>query len=343
MNSFCYFTAADFVKRSIVSFEINVPIIIDGITLELFEQVKDKLIGNFGKNQECTIVIENGEAQDKKIFELEYVERLIVKASGFLSRDFHTFGDLVEIIRRLRDPDGCPWDRAQTHNSIKNNAIEEAYELAEAIELDDTDKLIEESGDVMLQGLFHAAIAEENGRFSTSDLINSLCNKLIGRHTHVFGENKANTPSEALKSWEKAKAIEKNQGSIIDKINSIPITFGALMRAHKVQKVIKKTGFDFPSPEEAKGKILEELLELTSASNISEREWEGGDLLFSVINYLRMLEIDPETALNSTTNRFIKRFEYVEKKAQENGFELNSNNIELMEKYYQESKQFENN
>lgn len=343
MNSFCYFTAADFVKRSIVSFEINVPIIIDGITLELFETVKDKLIGNFGKNQECTIVIENGEAQDKKIFELEYVERLIVKASGFLSRDYHTFGDLVEIIRRLRDPDGCPWDRAQTHNSIKNNAIEEAYELAEAIELDDTDKLIEESGDVMLQGLFHAAIAEEKGRFSTSDVINSLCNKLIGRHTHVFGENKANTPSEALKSWEKAKAIEKSQGSIIDKINSIPITFGALMRAHKVQKVIKKTGFDFPSSEEAKGKILEELLELTSASTISQREWEGGDLLFSVINYLRMLEIDPETALNSTTNRFIKRFEYVEKKAQENGFELNSNNIELMEKYYQESKQLENN
>lgn len=342
MNSFCYFIADDFVKRNIVCFEINVPIIIDGIRKELFDTIKVKLIDNFGENQECTILLSNGEPEDKKILELEYTERLIVKASNFMSRDHYTFGDLLEIIRRLRDPDGCPWDRVQTHNSIKSNAIEEAYELAEAIELDNTEKLIEESGDVMLQGLFHATIAEEKGRFTPNGIINSLCKKLLSRHTHVFGKNKAENPQEALNSWEAAKAIEKSQISVKDKINSIPTTFGALMRALKVQKIIRKTGFDFPNSEEAKKKIPEELMELDSAENTIDKEWEGGDLLFAVVNYLRMLDIDPETALNSTTNRFIKRFEYVERMARENDFDLCAKNIHLMEKYYQESKKFDN-
>jgi tetrapyrrole methylase family protein/MazG family protein len=341
MNSFSYYVAEDFLKREINCFDFNVPTIIDQIKEEDFSSIKSKIIRCFSGNVECTVLDERGNPTEVRARELGYKERFIIKASNFLSRDYYSFGDLLEIIRKLRDPDGCPWDRVQTHNSIKNNAIEEAYELAEAIDLDDTEKLIEESGDVLLQGLFHAVIAEDSRRFNANDLINGLCHKLVSRHTHVFGEQKAPDAHEALKSWEKAKSKEKNQNELIDKINSVPVTFGALMRAFKVQKIIKKTGFDFPNPDSAKQKITEELLELDLAEFEKEKEWEGGDLLFAVINYLRMLGIDPETSLNATTNRFIDRFLYVEKKSKELGFELSSNNMDLMEKYYQESKEHE--
>lgn len=341
MNSFSYYVAEDFIKREINCFDFNVPTIIDQIKEGDFSSVKDKIIKCFADNADITVLDEKGNATEIKASKLDYKERLIIKASGFLSRDYYSFGDLLEIIRKLRDPEGCPWDRAQTHNSIKNNAIEEAYELAEAIDLDDTEKLIEESGDVMLQGLFHACIAEDSNRFDASDVINGLCHKLVSRHTHVFGDQKAPNASEALKSWEKAKSKEKNQNELNDKIASIPVTFGALMRAMKVQKIIKKTGFDFPDPESAKQKITEELHELDMAEGEKEKEWEGGDLMFAVVNYLRMLGIDPETSLNATTSRFISRFLYVEKKSKEIGFELSADNMEFMEKFYQESKEFE--
>lgn len=341
MNSFAYYNADVFIQRKMACFELNIPTIIDGITDINFPAVVQKLNEYFGRNNICTILDDEGNATDIKIKDLTYIERLIVKASGFLFRDFYSFGDLLEIIKKLRDPNGCSWDRVQTHASIKNNAIEESYELAEAIDLDITEKIIEESGDVMLQGLFHAAIAEDSGRFTTSDIINALCVKLVTRHPHVFGDNEASGEEEALKSWDMAKAKEKSQTSLADKISSVPVTFGALMRAYKVQKIIKKTGFDFANAEDAKLKIPEELNELDQADNDSERDWEGGDLLFAVINYLRMLKIDPESALNATTNRFIKRFLYVEKMSLEKGFELRPENMVLMEKYYQESKNYE--
>lgn len=341
MNSFTFLIGDEFVKREIYGFERNIPIIIEAVNEDNFDKIKEKVIYLFGESCECVLIDKEGQTTEIQIKDLELCERFIIKAASYLARTSYTFSDLIEIIRRLRDPDGCEWDREQTHESIRANAVEEAFELVEAIDLKDRDKMIEESGDVMLQGLFHAIIAEDSGNFSLNDIINGLCTKLVTRHPHVFGENKAKNAKEALQSWENAKATEKNQGCIKDKLDSVPVTFGALLKAKKVDKIIKKTGFDFANENRAKAKIMEELAELEQAKTQQDKEWEGGDLLYAVNSYLTRIGVDGEMALNATTKRFIKRFSYVEKMAKEKGFELSKDNIEIMEKYYQESKKFE--
>lgn len=322
-DSFTLLKEKDFLKRKTNSFDNNLPVIIYDI-----------------KNEEAV------EAKIKKFFGNPTVTKeddyIVIQSKDFMEREVYSFGDLIEIIRRLRDKDGCPWDRKQTNMSIRENAVEEAYELVEAIELNDADKMSEESGDVLLQGLFNAVIAEEDNKFSVNDVISGICKKLVFRHTHIFGDNKANNSEEALKFWEQAKAVEKGQQTLKDKIDAVPKTFGALMRALKVQKIIKKTGFEFPSIPEAEKKVYEEIDEFRAAFSNKNREEEGGDLLFSVVNILRMYDIDPELALNSTTQKFIKRFMYVEENAIKSGKKLEECTLDEMENWYQQSKQFEN-
>ncbi|MDD4316190.1 MAG: nucleoside triphosphate pyrophosphohydrolase [Clostridia bacterium] len=321
-DSFVLMTQKDFLARRTNSFDNNLPLIIYGITD--FAAVRAKLKQYFGNP------------------EVQYDDAYItVLPRPFMERAVYSFGDLVEIIKRLRDKDGCPWDKKQTNMSIRSNAVEEAYELAEAVELDDSDKMLEESGDVLLQGLFNAVIAEDDGRFTTAEMLSALCKKLVFRHTHIFGSDKAGNSEEALKFWEQAKAVEKGQTALRDKIAAVPRTFGSVMRAEKVQKLIKKTGFDFPSADEAYAKVFEEIQELREAESHAHIESEGGDLLFSVVNLLRMLDIDSELALNGTTNRFIKRFLYVERRAQFVGKKLEDCTLDEMEKWYQEAKSFE--
>ena len=333
MKSYTYFIADDFIKREINSFEMNVDTVIDEIRADNFKEVMKKTVAVFGGDREA-----KADGTTVKLGAIPpSVSKITIPGAPFVERHKYTYGDLVEIIRRLRDPDGCPWDRAQTHESIRSNAVEEAYELAEAVDMASDEKMLEESGDVMLQGLFHAAIAEDRGAFSFDDVVNALCTKLVFRHTHIFGDRKANDPEEALKNWEAAKAVEKGYTSLDDKIKSVPVTFGALMRAYKVQKIIKKTGFDFSDVSGAVDKIKEEVAEFEEASG-AEREKEGGDVLFAAVNALRMAGIDPEVALNGTTARFIRRFAYVEKRCNECGIELSAANIDKMEEFYQESK-----
>lgn len=333
MRSYTYFVAEDFIKREINSFEMNVDTVIDGISPENFGAVMKKAVAVFGEDAAV-----KADGSDARLGAVKRdAHKITVFGAPFVERHKYTFGDLVEIIRRLRDPDGCPWDRAQTHDSIRSNAIEEAYELAEAVDMADDAKMREESGDVMLQGLFHAAIAEDRGAFSFDDIVNALCTKLVFRHTHIFGDRKAADPDEALKNWEAAKAVEKGYSSLDDKIKSVPVTFGALMRAYKIQKIIKKTGFDFSDLSGAVEKVKEEVAEFEAASG-AELEKEGGDILFAAVNVLRMAKIDPEVALNGTTARFIKRFAYVEKRCKECGIELCAANLDKMEEFYQESK-----
>lgn len=294
-DSFTIMKEEAFLARKANSFDNNIPFVVYNIkdSDSTFKKVKE-----FFGNPD----IENNE------------NYIIITTKSFLEREKFSYGDLVEIIKRLRDPDGCLWDRKQTNMSIRENAVEEAYELVEAIELDDTAKILEEAGDVLLQGLFNGVIAEEDGRFLTNDVISQLCKKLVFRHTHIFGKDKANNCEDALHFWEKAKAVEKGQKSLKDKLDAVPKSFGSTMRANKIQKIIKKTGFEFPDIEEAYKKIFEEVEELKEATG-KNIEREGGDLLFSSINVLRMLGVDPELALNGTTNRFIQRFLNVEKQA----------------------------
>ncbi len=255
----------------------------------------------------------------------------------FMSQDNFTFDDLIEIIECLRAPDGCPWDREQTPASIKINILEEAYELTEAIDLADDEKMCEECGDVLLQGVFCAVMRAEEGGFSVGDVINGLCKKLVGRHTHIFGKDKATNGEEALAFWEKAKAKEKHYTSIEDKLDSIPKTFTALQRANKVQKTAKKTGFEFASVEDAEKKIQEELDEFNAAQG-ADKEKEGGDLLFSVVNVLRMNGIDPEVALTGTTDKFLRRFRFMLAEAKKMGKNLEDMSVEEQEELYQKAK-----
>ncbi len=312
-----------FLERKINSFETNIPLVITEIIES--EELHKKLNDIFGKRE---YTFENNTC--------------IVLPIVVTERKQFTFGDLTEIIWRLKDKDGCPWDRAQTLKSIRNNCIEEAYELVEAVDLDDNAKICEEAGDVLLQGIFNGIIAEDDERFSLNDVVSGICYKLISRHTHIFGEQKATNAEEALRCWEQAKAKEKNQKSTIDKLESVPKTFSALLNAQKIQKIIKKTGFDFPSIDGAVEKVYEEINEFLTAKTDVEREKEGGDILFSVVNLLRMSHIDSELSLNGTTNRFKTRFSYVVKKAEEMGKKVEELTLEEMEMYYQEyKKEFE--
>lgn len=311
-----------FLQRQRNCFDTGITLIVTDTTEENREKVKEKIEEFFG---DAEIKIEGRE--------------LMVLPKPLFEKTRFGYGDLLEIIRRLRDPDGCPWDRKQTPETIRTNVIEEAYELVEAIDTGEAEKIREECGDLLLQGVFCSVMTEENGGVKNSDVLTALCQKLIGRHTHIFGKDKATDAESALYFWEKAKAQEKGQKTVEDKLDVVPKTFTALQKANKVQKIIKKTGFEFACVEDAIQKIYEEVEEFASAEE-KEKEKEGGDILFSVVNVLRMCGIDPEVALSGTTERFEKRFRYVIKKAGEQGKNVEELTLDEMEAFYNESKKF---
>ncbi len=235
------------------------------------------------------------------------------KIKSLLSKEKYLFDDLVTIVELLRGEGGCPWDIEQTHQSIRNDFIEETYEVIEAIDTEDPALLREELGDVMLQVVFHAQISREDKEFDIGDVSNDICAKLIHRHPHVFGSVVAETPEEVLKNWDAIKSVEKSRETVTDKLKAIPPMLPALMRATKVGK--KAKCFDFPTAEDVMDKISEELVEVSEAigegngEHISE---EIGDLLLSITSLCRKLGVDAEKALFDATNKFISRFEAVE-------------------------------
>ena len=249
----------------------------------------------------------------------------------------YTMNDLLSIMKRLRADDGCAWDRAQTHQSIKRSMIEEVYEAIEALDNNDDKMFANELGDVLLQVVFHARIAEERGAFDFNDVVNEICTKLIERHTHVFGNDKAGNETEALDAWEKNKKKEKGLKSYSDALIDVPKNFPALIRAEKVQKKAKSAGFDWDSIDGAFAKVYEELDELKSASQETISE-EFGDLLFSVVNVGRFLKVDSEISLTDATNKFIDRFVKMEKLATSKGLNLDEMSLDEMDKLWDEIK-----
>lgn len=217
----------------------------------------------------------------------------------------------------LRAPGGCPWDRAQTHQSIRANMLEEAYEAADAIDHMDMDNLKEELGDVLLQVVFHAAMAQEEGQFTFDDVVDGVCQKLIYRHPHVFGTAEARDAEGALSAWDARKRREKGQKSTADALDGVARALPALTRASKLQSKTAKAGFDWEDASPALDKLSEELEELQSAveegSNIEE---ELGDLLFAAVKVGRFFQVDGELALQKACEKFIRRFRRVEQLAQ---------------------------
>jgi len=250
-------------------------------------------------------------------------------------KEGENFQKLVDIVARLRKE--CPWDREQTSQSIKNNLIEEAYELFEAIEKNDQKAMVEELGDLLLQVVFHSQIKKDEGSFDINDVIQNLIEKLIRRHPHVFGgaDYQQLEGEDHLKKWEAIKQKEKNRESILE---GIPERMPALMRAVKVQKRMAKVGFDWENPEQVMEKVEEEIQELKKAKTKKEIKHEIGDVLIAVTNLARAYGIDPEEALHEATDRSIKRFRYIEKKAKEKNIGLKEMSLNDMEHYWQEAK-----
>lgn len=256
----------------------------------------------------------------------------------------YTLDDFVEVIKALRGENGCPWDRVQTHESLRMDMLEEAYEAAGAIDNNDMPNLCEELGDVLMQVVFHARIEEEKGEdaaFTLEDVIRGIGEKMVYRHPHVFGngEVKADTPEEVLVNWEALKKAEKKTETQTDVMNNVPEALPALIRAGKVQKKGADVGFDFKVTEDAFQKVYEEVQELEEAvkegGNIEE---EFGDLLFAMVNISRFLKINPEFALTKATKKFINRFEYIEKSALSVGKNLSDMTLEEMDLLWDEAK-----
>ena len=248
---------------------------------------------------------------------------IYVPCSDYESRTRHGLDDVMRIVRRLRAPNGCPWDREQTHTSLKNALLEESYELIDAIDEQDDAHICEELGDVLLQFALHAAIAEEQGAFTARDACTDLVEKLIYRHPHVFGSIRVSGSDEVLKNWDALKMAQRNQSTQTEVLKSVPRSFPALLRSRKVQKKAADVGFDWQSAQDAFYKISEETEELKTAmeqgSNVEE---EMGDLLFSVVNVSRLLKLEPEFLLMRATDKFIARFEAMEQLAIKQGHAL---------------------
>lgn len=243
----------------------------------------------------------------------------------FVSKSRYDVKDLIDIVKLLRSPNGCPWDIKQTHKSIRSNFLEEAYEAIEAIDNDDVDLLREELGDVLLQVVFHSQMEDEIGNFNFDDVANDICQKLVARHPHVFSNVVANNEQEALASWNKAKMELKSQKNQSDAMISISKVLPSLMKSDKILSKASQAGFDWDNVEGALSKLKEELLELEEAIHSGDKSHcneELGDVLFSIVNVSRFLEIDPEYSLSKACNKFIKRFCNVEKLAKSKGINL---------------------
>lgn len=265
----------------------------------------------------------------------------MVKVNRDFLKDFYDINDLLEIVAILRSENGCPWDREQTHKSIRNDLLEEAYEVADAIDRDDNTDLIEELGDLLLQVVFHSQIGTEDKAFNFNQVADGICKKLVYRHPHVFANVKADTSEEVLNNWDKLKKTEKHMSSFTDTLKAVPTVFPSLMRAQKVQKRAAKAGYDFSGIEDTVGKLEEELAELKKAIKNGDKEnasEELGDLIFSAVNTARFLKIDSEEQLGLSTEKFISRFEKAENIAEKEGKALNNLSPSELDELWQRAK-----
>lgn len=279
-------------------------------------EVKLKLTDFFGEEKICAFIRGNT-VKKIPVYEIDRQKEydvscaVAIEEDEFLKKDRYDFADLVHLVELLRAPGGCPWDRVQTCESIKSNVVEEAYELEDAIERTDNDGILEEVGDVMLQAAFHSVLKEEEGVFNATDAISGNVKKLIFRHSHIFGKDKASSESEALGVWDKNKLKEKHMTTFGETVLAVPNKMPACMRAQKVGKRAAKSGMDFLSPVSASEKMWEEVKELVAAMQAEDKNAvfeEAGDVLFAAVNTCRLAGVDCEEALRAATDKFVARF-----------------------------------
>lgn len=260
----------------------------------------------------------------------------------FTFKQAYTIHDLIAIMDILRSENGCPWDREQTHETIRKNFIEEVYEVCEAIDIKDTSLLQEELGDVLLQVVFHSKMEQELGHFDFDDVADGICKKLIVRHPHIFSDQEnVNTAEEVLANWENIKNSQKGMKSRTESMQNVPRVLPALMRAQKVQSRAAKSGFDYPDIRYALGDLTSELSELMRAVADGDPHAcaeELGNLIFSCVNLSRFLSLDSEEALTASTDKFIQRFSQVEQLANAKGVDMTLADISELDKLWKEAK-----
>ena len=329
---------------------------------DMAADVKQALSGRFGEETEILFIRLNG----GKIGTLdEYTENYLpvrqknydcgcaaaVEKINLLDKKRFTMNDVLTILRYLRDPvNGCPWDKVQTSESIRMNVIEEAYELLDAINLKDDDKIREETGDILMQVAFHATLKEEAGAFDFTDVATELCEKLITRHTHVFGKDKALDADGALNVWDKNKMIEKHQDTFAKTVNDVPKCFPALLQAQKVAKRVERGGWDKPTFESAKAALEEELAELKAETEKSaagrgdkaKTAEELGDALFCMATMARAVGADAEEALLDTVIKVQRRYTEYEKLVLADGKDVNALTKPERDEYYERAKEYVN-
>lgn len=258
---------------------------------------------------------------------------------NFELKSRYNYEDLLQIVHILRSPGGCPWDQEQTHKSIRRDFLEEAYEAAEAIDLDDTALLREELGDVLLQVVFHADIESDAGRFTMEDVVDEVAKKMIFRHPHVFANVQANTTEQVLVNWEQLKQVEKSQKTAADTLDSVARSLPQLWRAEKIQKKAAKAGFDWADISGALDKLEEETAELRRAVETGEGvEDELGDVLFAAVKVGRFAGLDSEVALSGTCEKFIRRFRAVEDAVRARGADMKDMPLEELTALWEQAK-----
>ncbi|MFH0758790.1 MAG: nucleoside triphosphate pyrophosphohydrolase [Bacteroidota bacterium] len=246
------------------------------------------------------------------------------------------FGQLLEIMDELREK--CPWDREQTLDSLRNLTIEETYELADAIMDQDLDEIRKELGDLLLHIVFYSKIGSEKGVFDIADVLDGINRKLVFRHPHVFGDRKVKDSMEVIENWEELKMKEGNRSVLA----GVPVSLPAMIKSHRIQDKVRAVGFDWDQREQVWDKVVEEINEVKheviNGVDQSKIEDEIGDLLFSIVNAARLYDVEPETALERTNRKFIRRFKYLEKKALDSGRSLREMSLREMEAIWQEAK-----
>ncbi|RBW67645.1 nucleoside triphosphate pyrophosphohydrolase [Bacillus taeanensis] len=313
-------------------------------------EVKLTLMEKYPDDYEVKIVEAAGSKEEKitevKLYELDRVLELNnltavyvppVKEEEML---YHQFDKLREVIAVLRGPNGCPWDKKQTHKSLKKYLVEETYEVLEAIDNDEDDHLIEELGDILLQVMLHAQIGEDEGFFSVDDVIYAVTEKMIRRHPHVFGDINVKDEAEVLQNWEEIKRKEKagEQETFTSRLDKAPQGLPGLYQAYEFQKEAAKIGFDWPDVQPVWAKIKEEIEEFRQADSADEQLKEFGDILFALVNLARFYSIDPEEAVRATNRKFYNRFSYIEQQLEKNSLNPKDVTLEQLDVWWEEAK-----
>ncbi|WP_425447823.1 nucleoside triphosphate pyrophosphohydrolase [Dethiothermospora halolimnae] len=319
---------------------------------QIASDTKIKLSEVYGDDYKVTVIrsagIETEEiVKEVNVYELDRLEFIDHLTSIYIPKvdkttnKVYDINNLLNIMGILRSEDGCLWDIKQTHESLREYVIEEAYEVVDAIDRDDIGSLIEELGDLLLQVVFHSQIAKEEGYFNIMDVTTGISNKLIYRHPHVFNDKIVNDDKEAIGSWNDMKDKEKNIKSYTERLESVAKSLPSLTKSFKVQKRAADVGFDWDNVDDALLKVkeeLQELLEVYKGDDMGTKEEELGDLLFAIVNVSRFLDISPEVALNKTINKFISRFKFIEEESNKKGIDLKEMTLKQMDELWEQAK-----